>query len=395
MLHGPVRVPWTVGEGEARVTISLDDWREGHVRPATLSMPVLPAVSAPAHEAWVSNEPVLDGRLRTTLKTATNTLAFSLAFSPDSSILAAAPSLQWWDIKTGKERMPLEGGAPWTPWGVAFWQDGRTLATAHGENRKVQVQEKGKSVQRMEFEGDVRVWDVATGKLCETLGHTQNRSLRQVAFCLDGQALATYGYGPGMQAEVCVWDRSTSKPRTVLPVAGGGAGFAPNGKLFATEGEEVRLWDTAMGKPVAILPTGDRFSPVRSWAFTPDSRTLAGGTIQSGLVYIWDVASHSRRAILYHGDQARVVRGLAFAPDGKTLAVGLFPQSKRPSGTTEPSPRAQIVLWDTASYKQRGILDVPAPAVGSLAFSPDGQLLAASVTGSILLWDVSGLPAGK
>lgn len=248
---------------------------------------------------------------------------------------------------------------------------------------------------RHEYEGEIKVWDAATGKLRETLGHTHHQSIRYVTFASDGQGLFALGVGQE-QAELITWDLGATRlgatqPRIVWPIPVGLAVFAPNRRVFAARGLDVQLWDVVSGKPLAHLPSGDHPTKVLRFAFTPDSRTLAGGAL-NGPVYIWDVASHARRAILYHTDEPRFLNCLAFAPDGQTLAVGQFALEKAPSET--PS-RARIVLWNMATLKQRGILEVPAPKIGSLAFSPDGQRLAGSAPGGILLWDVRGLPAGK
>jgi hypothetical protein len=35
-----VRVPEAVGTGRVRITLSFDDWKEGHVSPATFQIPL-------------------------------------------------------------------------------------------------------------------------------------------------------------------------------------------------------------------------------------------------------------------------------------------------------------------------------------------------------------------
>ena len=53
---------------------------------------------------------------------------------------------------------------------------------------------------------------------------------------------------------------------------------------------------------------------------------------------------------------------LTFAPDGNNLAVGY--------------ENGDIALWDMKTQQQIAVLDTPASAPWTLAFSPDGQMLA-------------------
>jgi hypothetical protein len=40
-LYGPVRVPEEAGLGNAKMTLSFDDWKQGEVSPATVTIPVI------------------------------------------------------------------------------------------------------------------------------------------------------------------------------------------------------------------------------------------------------------------------------------------------------------------------------------------------------------------
>jgi WD40 repeat protein len=71
---------------------------------------------------------------------------------------------------------------------------------------------------------------------------------------------------------------------------------------------------------------------------------------------------------------------VAFSPDGKLLAAGVAFQEG-------------IRLWDVATGKQKSTLKGHAHSVQSVAFSPDGKLLASGSTDqTIKLWD---MPGGK
>jgi WD40 repeat protein len=159
--------------------------------------------------------------------------------------------------------------------------------------------------------------------------------------------------------------------------------FSPDGKLLASGSDDktIKLWDVATGREVRTL-TGHT-GLVLSVAFSPDGKLLASGSCGQrdssgfcvqGEIKLWDVATGREvRTLTGH---TRGVTSVAFSPDGKLLASGSY-------GTT-------IKLWDVATGREIRTLQGHTDSVCSVAFSPDGKILASgSWDNTIKLWDVA------
>jgi serine/threonine-protein kinase len=123
---------------------------------------------------------------------------------------------------------------------------------------------------------------------------------------------------------------------------------------------------------------------VSAVAFSPDGRTLAGGLLTgsgntsrvSGDTYLWNVATRKRILTLPGLGGSGAGGAEAFSPDGKELAVAGGPN------------HSLLYQWDVPSGRPAGgLADNPKVTIGSVAFSPDGRLLATEdITGRVYLW---------
>ena len=151
--------------------------------------------------------------------------------------------------------------------------------------------------------------------------------------------------------------------------------MSPDGTTLASGSGDstIKLWDTKTFEEMATLRGSD--SEVRSVAFSPDGSMLAAGTAD-GWITLWDVASRERTGTL--AGHTLWTRALAFSPDGATLISG--------SITDEDKMKA----WDVATGELMGVLKGHTGSILQLLFSPDGSILAsASFDYSIGLWDVA------
>jgi WD40 repeat protein len=108
-----------------------------------------------------------------------------------------------------------------------------------------------------------------------------------------------------------------------------------------------------------------------SLTFSPDGAVLASGHL-SYTVRLWDTRTgRLLRTLSTHGDS---VGSLAFSPDGKMLAVGTDYQEL-------------VELWDVQRGKMKRRLVGHSNEIRSVAFSPNGRVLAsASADGTVKLW---------
>jgi WD40 repeat protein len=268
----------------------------------------------------------------------------AVAFAPDGQTLASSGGLRHaggevklWDVATGRARAHL-GGHPGAVYALAFAPDGQTLATG-GED------------------GTVTVWDIRTGQVQATFsGHPA--AAYALAYAPDGRTLAAAGV-------------PTLPPNTpARPARDAGRTRATGGGKW---GEAVTLWDVATGRVRAVLPG---YHPV---AFAPDGRTLA--TVSEAGVMLWDVASGQARAVWpAPKDRAHGLGfapfGLAFAPYDPVLAAGF--------------PDGRVHLWDLGCQQVRQILHGHPDAVNGVAYAPDGRtLVTASQDRTIRWWDAA------
>ncbi|OAI54256.1 hypothetical protein AYO44_15275 [Planctomycetaceae bacterium SCGC AG-212-F19] len=294
----------------------------------------------------------------------------AMAFGANKTLLAAGGhSLQQWDLSAGKPRLVLHGRDDTNVRVLALAGDGRTLATGG-------------------YNGRVRLWDLGATEPAERLAlDAHNRFVAALAFAPDGKLLAS----AGVDSSLHVWEVNGARLTDVgkftdFNNALTSVAFAGNGKLLACGSLDrtVHLYDVTSGKVAPRAEVLSHPEPVSAVALDPAGQTLVcllGEHLRCPVLRIWNLANPKPQVRA----DLRMPKGtwttMALTTDGRTLAAGTSNGTMHlfDLGNTEPRDRGELVLPRT-----RG-------PVQALAFAPDGQSLAVSVSGRLLLWDVAAL----
>ena len=273
---------------------------------------------------------------------------YSVAFSPDGSLVASGSADQTVRVWRVADRSPLWAwNTQHAATAVAFASHGYVLASAADDAR-------------------VRLWRVSDGTLLETFSGHESGVLA-VAFAPDGYLLAS----GGSDCTVRLW---RTIDRVALGALQGHTGpvravaFSPDGRTLVSGAEDgtIRLWDARDGRHIGTLTGHAR--TVFTVAFSPDGRLLASGS-EDGTIRFW----RAENGVMIRAIPIRsTVSGVAFSPDGSLLA----------SGSADGVAR----LWrvdDGALHREcLGHFGW----VNSVAFAPDGTMFAAADDRTILPW---------
>jgi WD40 repeat protein/serine/threonine protein kinase len=147
--------------------------------------------------------------------------------------------------------------------------------------------------------------------------------------------------------------------------------FGPDGSKLVTGDTRgtIKVWEsTPAGQWNASKTlTGDPLpAAVTSLAITPDGRLLAAGFGHGPTLSVWSLADGKRQAP-FQGSRGEQLGGLAFSPQGDLLAAAY-----------DHLGQHGILLWDVASRQLKPAVLPSLESVAQVVFSPNGRHLAAT-----------------
>jgi WD40 repeat protein len=285
---------------------------------------------------------------------------YSVAFSPNSQWIgtgSADGSVRVWDRTSGREvtKTPpgnqLRGGVIMS---VAFSPSGDLLAS--GSN-----------------DGTVRLWDIRKGT--EISWPVDNRSaVKSIAYNPAGDRLLV-GLEDGRIQPLDGRTLQSIRPAFQAHVnAVESIAFFPDGSRIVTGGADntVGVWDAQDYAAIGDRLVGHH-GPVSAVAVIDDGTRIVSGS-SDGSIRVWDVLT----GLPTPAKQGEIT-SVAFSSDGATIASG------GADGT--------VKLWDArtaALLRQLGAPGNPTQqGINALAFSRDGRIVTGAMDGSVLLWDTN------
>ncbi len=304
-------------------------------------------------------------------------------------------------------------------WNATTGRIVREIGDSKSDFHGIALSPDGNTLVTVEKPGRLRLWDVASGRERRQWHQARGEEYDHPVFSPNGRTVAVSVHRfdeatrksesfidlwdttaltehrrriPGDWARL--WDLKFSPDGTMLATASRDTEIYEGNTLIGADKGSTRLWDLATGRERRRFLV-DRLD-ANSLAFSPDGRLLAVA-VSDATVRLYDLSTGQERMPRLGTELARPMRGdikavpirpsaigrLAFSPDGTILAGGEARDS-------DDFSLAAIHLWDVARGHELHRIPAHQQRVAALSFSPDGKALASTGAEPVIrLWDVA------
>lgn len=294
----------------------------------------------------------------------------ALAFSPDSRVLAFNGdnnTIRLWNVVAQVPLHQIINSQLDKVHSITFSADSRTLVLAGCAELIDKKCERGK----------INFWDVINQEITEPSLIDTEGDVQAVAFAANGHMLAT-GNDNG---DVFLWEMPSGKPAEQTPLGHyesvASIFFSAEDKVLVSASDHgtVHLWD--LTRHISKPPPREGIG-VNSIAVSPVDQTVAM-VDQGGNLLLWDIDLANWQNFFLRSPYGYQITSMAFSPNGRTLAIDSCGELENPGDSMFCSQGA-IRLWDLGTNKELINISLNRP-VRNIAISPDGQIIAASICG--------------
>lgn len=259
------------------------------------------------------------------------------AFSPDGTVVATAAEgggIDLWNVNTYEEVGHIETGIDLLN-ALAFSPDGSTLMVALGDSATMAA----------------RLYDLRT-KLPLWTATAHTNVISSVAFAPDGKWIATSSW----DGTARIWEATsgrelcTMRQTTLESIA-----VSPDGRRLITSAGQI--WDVENCQLAQSL--GNQARTTVALAVSADGARILTGTF-TGVAQLWETASG--RLLHTFTGHTGAVQHVSFSPDGATLLTA--------------SPDGLVRWWNAVTWEE--VRSIKVPAASSVAVSPDEKRIITS-----------------
>lgn len=270
-----------------------------------------------------------------------STQAASLSYSPDGTRIAAIDTDGYSNGPRGVTVYTL----PTTP------DLGLTIPDVHTSNlHSLHYSPDGTRLVSSSLDQTVKIWDVATGALLQTI--TSPQYVEEAVFSPDGTRIAGAGSSP---YAVYIWEVATGN--LIHTLTGhtyyiDSVAWNPDGTrvISSSRDDTAKVWDAINGGTALLTLTGHT-DDVNDVTYSPDGSQIATGA-DDNTVRLWDAATGTPlRTLTGHTDD---VKNLSYHPSGTRLLSAGYDR---------------VIIWDPAGGARLNEFDYN---LYNAAYSPDG-----------------------